>query len=116
MEFVLSPSNHFIGIGPKLKGNTLHKSFVLRMDNYLLFELTHMLHRIRVSVIHGERGLMETPRELCLLYSLSKGGLGNLAQSFLHDVSSYPPSRWTHSPPLARMFLLTGIGLTRWSF
>ena len=24
MEFVLSPSNHLIGIGPKLKGNTLH--------------------------------------------------------------------------------------------
>ena len=24
IEFVLSPSNHLIGIGPKLDGNTLH--------------------------------------------------------------------------------------------
>ena len=79
------------------------------MDSYLLFELTHMLHRIHASVIHGERGLMEVPGELCLLYSPSKGGL-------LHDVSSYPPPKWTPSPLLARMFLLTRIGLIRWSF
>ena len=84
------------------------------MDNNLLFELTHMLHKIRVSVIHGERGLMETPRELFLLYSSSKGGLRNLAKNFLHDISSYPLPRWTPSPPLARMFLFTGIRLTRW--
>ena len=49
------------------------------MDSHLLFKLTHMLHRIRVFVIHGERGLMETHGELCLLYSPSKGGLRNLA-------------------------------------
>ena len=80
MEFVLSPSNHLIDIGPKLEGNTLHnKDFVLRMDNHLLFELTHMLHRIHASVIHGERGLMEVPGELCLFYSLGKWGLRNLA-------------------------------------
>ena len=86
------------------------------MDSHLLFEMTHMLHRIRASVIHGERGLMETPGELCLLYSPSKGGLRNLAHNFFHDISSYPPPKWTPSPPLTRMFLLTGIGLTRWSF
>ena len=49
------------------------------MDRHLLFELAYVLHRIHTSVIHGERGLMETPRELCLLYSPSKGGLRNLA-------------------------------------
>ena len=49
------------------------------MDGHLLFELAYMLHRIHTSVIHGERGLMETPGELCLLYSPSKGGLRNLA-------------------------------------
>ena len=79
------------------------------MDRHLLFELAYMLYRICTSVIHGERGLMETPGELCLLYSLSKGGLRNLAQNFLHDISSYTPPRWTSSPPFARMFLLTGI-------
>ena len=49
------------------------------MDSHLLFELAYMLHRIRTSVIHGERGLMETLGELCILYSPSKGGLRNLA-------------------------------------
>ena len=49
------------------------------MDSHLLFELAHMLHRIHASIIHGERELMETPGELYLLYSLSKGGLRNLA-------------------------------------
>ena len=49
------------------------------MDSHLLFELAYMLHRICSSVIHGERGLMEMPGELCLLYSPSKGGLRNLA-------------------------------------
>ena len=49
------------------------------MDSHLLFELTYMLHRIRASVIHGESGLMEALGELHLFYSLSKGGLRNLA-------------------------------------
>ena len=49
------------------------------MDNHLLFELAYMLHRICSSIIHGERELMETPGELYLFYSLSKGGLRNLA-------------------------------------
>ena len=49
------------------------------MDSHLLFELTHMLHRIYASVIHSERGLMEAPGELRLFYSSSKGGLRNLA-------------------------------------
>ena len=49
------------------------------MDSHLLFELTHMLHRILASVIHGECGLMEMLGEPCLFYSLSEGGLRNLA-------------------------------------
>ena len=43
------------------------------MDSHLLFELTHMLHRIRASVIHGERWLVEMPGELCLFYFPSEG-------------------------------------------
>ena len=49
------------------------------MDNNLLFELTHMLHKIRASVIHSERGLLEAPGEFRLFYSPSKEGLRNLA-------------------------------------
>ena len=86
------------------------------MDRHLLFELAYVLHRIGMSIIHGECGLMETFGELCLFYSPSKGGLRNLAQSLLHDISSYPPPRWTPSPPLAKTFFLIGIGFTRWGF
>ena len=43
------------------------------MDSHLLFELTHMLHRIFASVIHGECGLMEALGELCLFYFPSEG-------------------------------------------
>ena len=83
------------------------------MASHLLFELAHMFHRICASVIHGECGLMETLGKFCLFYSPGEGGFRNLAQNFLHNVSSYSPLRWTPAPPLVRMFLLTGKRFTR---
>ena len=74
MEFVLSSSNHLIGIGPKIGWkNSTQQSLVLRMDSHLLFELAHVLYRIRVTVIHGECWLMKTPGKLCLFYSPGEG-------------------------------------------
>ena len=43
------------------------------MDSHLLFELTYVLHKIRPTIIHGERWLMETPRKFRLFYHLCKG-------------------------------------------
>ena len=43
------------------------------MDSHLLLELAYMFYRIRVSIIHGERGLVETLGELCLFYSPGEG-------------------------------------------
>ena len=63
------------------------------MNRHLLFELAYMFYRIGTYVIHRERRLVKTSRKLCLFYSPSKGGLRNLAQSLLHDLSSYPPSQ-----------------------
>ena len=85
------------------------------MDNHLLFELTHVLYRIRATVIHDECGQMKMPGKLCLFYSLGEGRFRNLVQSFLHDISSYSPPGWTPAPPLVRMFLFTGKRFTRWS-
>ena len=73
-------------------------------------------YRIGTSVIHGERRLVKTSGKLRLFYSPSKGGLRNLAQSLLHDLSSYPPSRRTFSPPLVWVLLFIRIGFTGWSF
>ena len=85
------------------------------MDNHLLLELVYVFYRIHASVIHGERGLVETPGKLCLFYSPGEGWSKNLAQSFFHNVSSYSPPRWTLAPPLVRMFFLIGKWFTRWS-
>ena len=116
MEFVLSPSNHLISIGPKLDGNTLHNRVLSwEWTTIFFFELAHVFYRVCAIVIHGERGLMEAPGKLCLFYSPGEGWFRNLAQSFLHNISSYSPPRWTPVPPLVRMFLLTGKRFTRWS-
>ena len=85
------------------------------MDSHLLFELGHVLYRIRATVIHGECWLMKTPRKLCLLYSSGKRWFRNLAQSFLHNISSYSPPGWTPAPSFMKMLLLTRKRLIRWS-
>ena len=43
------------------------------MDSYLLFELAYVLYRIRLTIIYGERWLMETPGKFCLFYSPCEG-------------------------------------------
>ena len=85
------------------------------MDSHLLPELTHVFYRIRVFVIHDECGLMETLGKLCLFYSSGEMRFKNLAQSFLHNISSYSLLKWTLAPPLVRMFLLIGKRFTRWN-
>ena len=42
------------------------------MDSHLLFELTYVLYRIRSTIIHGERCLMEMPMKFCLFYPSCK--------------------------------------------
>ena len=63
-----------------------------------------------MSVIHGKRRLVKTSGKFCLFYSLSKGRFRNLAQSLLHDLSSYPPPRRAFPSPLVRVFLVIRIG------
>ena len=43
------------------------------MDSHLLFELTYVLYRIRLTIVHGERWLMEMPRKFRLFYPLCEG-------------------------------------------
>ena len=85
------------------------------MDNHLLFELTYVFYRIRSTIIHDKRWLMETPGKFCLFYPSCKEWFRNLAQGFFHNVSSYSLTRWTLAFPFVKMFLLTRKRLTRWS-
>ena len=56
MESILRPSNHLIATGPKLDENTLHiQGFVFGMDKHSLIKVAHMLHRVHLIVVDGER-------------------------------------------------------------
>ena len=77
------------------------------MDSHLLFELTYVLYRICPTIIHGERWLMETPRQFCLFYPPCKGWFRNLAQDFLQNVSSYFFARRSPTFPFIKILFLT---------
>ena len=71
MELALRSSNLLIAIGAKLEGNTLHithQSLILRVDSHTLVELAHMFYKVRLTIVNGEHGLMESPRKFCPFY------------------------------------------------
>ena len=61
----------------------------LENDNHLLFELAYVFYRIRSTIIHGERWLMEVSGKFCPFYSLCKGWLRDLAQCLFHNIFPY---------------------------
>ena len=67
-------SNHLIVMGLRLDGNTLHiKGLVLGMDGHSLVEVAYMLHRIRSTIVDGERWLIESSRKFCLFNLMREG-------------------------------------------
>jgi len=38
------------------------------MNNHSLIKVAHMLYRIRLTIVNGECGLMESQRKFCPLY------------------------------------------------
>ena len=92
-----------------------HQGLVLRMDSHLLFELIYVLNRIRSTIIHGERWLMESSRKFCLFYPPCKGRFRNLAQCLLYNISSYSLMRSASVFPFVKMFFLTRERLAWWS-
>ena len=78
------------------------------MDRHLLFELTYVLYRIRLTIVHGERWLMETPRKFRLFYPPCEGRFRNLVQRLFHNVSSYSFERKALAFPSMRMLFFTG--------
>ena len=85
------------------------------MDSHLLFELTYVLYRIRLTIIYGERWLMEMSRKFRLFYPPCKGWLRDLAQRLFHNIVSYSFARRALAFPLVKMLILTGEGFTWWS-
>ena len=58
------PSNHLIATSPKLDGNTLHiKVPFLECTTISLVEVIYVLHKVYMTVVHGERRLSESPKK-----------------------------------------------------
>ena len=85
------------------------------MDSHLLFELTYILYRVCLTIIHGERWLVEPSRKFCLFYPPCKGWFRNLVQSLFHNISSYSFARRAPTFPLVKMLFLTREGFAWWS-
>ena len=85
------------------------------MDNHLLFQLTYVFYRIRLTIIHGERWLMEASRKFRPFYPPCKGWLWDLAQCLFHNIVPYSFARRAPAFPLVKMFILTGERFAWWS-
>ena len=85
------------------------------MDSYLLFELTYVFYRIRSTIIHGERWLVETSGKFRPSYSLCKGWFRDLAHCLFHNIGPYSFVRGAPTFPLVKILILTGERFTWWS-
>ena len=85
------------------------------MDSHLLFKLTYMFYRIRSTIIHGERWLMEMPRKFRPFYPPCKRWLRDLAQRLFHNIVPYSFTRKASTFPLVKMLILTRERFAWWS-
>ena len=86
------------------------------MNGHFLIKMTDMFHWIRLAIIKGECGLMESPRETRTFYILRERGLSNLTQRLVHGI--VPKAFMGQSLILTPMaiFLVTRENLTGRSF
>ena len=83
------------------------------MDNHSLIEVAYMLHRVRSTIVDGERWLMEPPRK-CYPFNLTREGrLGNLVQCLAHSVISQAFARRALIPTFVMVLLIIGERLAR---
>ena len=76
------------------------------MDSHLLFKLTYVFYRIRSTILHGERWLVETSGKFRPFYSLCKGWFRDLAQCLFHNIVPYSFVRGTPTFPLVKILIL----------
>ena len=85
------------------------------MDSHPLLELTYVLYRVRSTIIHGERWLMETSRKFSPFYPPCKWWFRDLTQRLFHNSISYSFTRRAPTFPLVKILFLTGERFVGWS-
>ena len=83
------------------------------MDGHSLVEMAHMIHRIRSTIIDGERWLIEPSRKSCPFNLMCEGGLGDLVQHLVHSVISQAFARRALIPTFVMVLLIVGERLAR---
>ena len=85
------------------------------MDDHSLIELAHMFHRIRSTIVNGERRLMETLRKFSPFYLARERGFKDLIQHLTHNIISHAFARRAFVPsPVVALFVARE-RFTQWS-
>ena len=92
-----------------------HQSLVLRVDNHPLVELAHMFYRVRLTIVSGERGLMESLRKFCSLYLARERWFRDLFQRLAHSIISQAFTRQALVSSLVVVLFIVGERLAWWS-
>ena len=75
-------------------------------------EVVYMLHRVYTTIVHGERGLSEPPKESPSLNSMRERWSGNLVERFAHCIISQASRGWVLVSALMVIVLIIWEGLT----
>ena len=107
MEFVLSPSSHLIGIGPKLDGNTLHNR-VSSWEWTVIFYLNWLTCSTgSVRPLYMENvGWWKRLGSFAFSIPRVKGDLEIWLRAFFYNISSYSPPGWTPTPPFVIIIII----------
>ena len=84
------------------------------MDDHSLVEMTHMLHRIRLTIVDGERWLIKPLRKFCPFNLMREGRLGNLVQCPAHSIISQAFVKRALIPTFVMVLLIVREKLARW--
>ena len=78
------------------------------MDNHSLIKVAHMLHRVHLTIVGGERWLMKSPRKYCPFNFVCEGRLENLVHCFVHSIISQASVSWALVSTFMMVFYIIG--------
>ena len=83
-----------------------YQGFILGIDSHSLVEVAHMLHRVRSTIVNGERWLIETLRKSCPFNLTRERQLRDLVQHLAHSIVFEAFVRWALIPTFTTVLLV----------